>query len=293
MPLYGKTKSGLLLPVTLGGPIMAAPAGLLLDTYPNAAFAYSFRKLRTAYAGSAVRIRRSSDSTELDVGFSGDDFDAAAAAAFIGGGSGFGVTWYDQSGNSRNVVQATAADQMAYAAAGVNNLPSFVGAEGKFLGLTGITITGNDRVTTSVAIENSEVASFGRYIIFAADGETHAFNNDDSFDMSTGNGSTDFTFAFNGVNPSAASSWTDEVPLIAGFTILADGTMQNYKNGSAGATGAGGATPSLGDTASTIYIGRQKAANSASFIGHIGEAVVWGSLPDIAAIQTDQAAYWT
>ena len=38
-----------------------APApSLLLDTYPNAAVAYSLRKLRTAYSGSAIRVRRSS-----------------------------------------------------------------------------------------------------------------------------------------------------------------------------------------------------------------------------------------
>jgi hypothetical protein len=102
----------------------AAPIAPLLDTYPSAAVAYSFRKLRATYAGSAVRIRRSSDNGELDVGFSGNDFDAAAAATHIGGGSGFIVTWYDQSGNGKDATQATAGLQPSYIALGVGGLPS-------------------------------------------------------------------------------------------------------------------------------------------------------------------------
>jgi hypothetical protein len=42
---------------------------LLLDLYPNAAVAYSLRKLRDAYSGSAIRVRRSVDNTEQDFGF--------------------------------------------------------------------------------------------------------------------------------------------------------------------------------------------------------------------------------
>jgi hypothetical protein len=45
------------------------PPSLLLDLYPNAAVAYSLRKLRNAYSGSAIRVRRSVDNTEQDFGF--------------------------------------------------------------------------------------------------------------------------------------------------------------------------------------------------------------------------------
>jgi hypothetical protein len=38
----------------------------LLDLFPNAAAAYSLRKLRAAYSGSAVRVRRSVDNVEAD-----------------------------------------------------------------------------------------------------------------------------------------------------------------------------------------------------------------------------------
>jgi hypothetical protein len=48
----------------------AAAAPLILDQIgaPSAA-AYSLRKLRAAYAGNAIRVRRSSDNAELDIGF--------------------------------------------------------------------------------------------------------------------------------------------------------------------------------------------------------------------------------
>lgn len=84
----------------------APPAGLLLDTYPGAAAAYSLRKLRTAYTGAAIRVRRSSDSTQTDIGFNGSgELDTTALTTFVGAGSGFVTIWYDQSGNSNNLTQ--------------------------------------------------------------------------------------------------------------------------------------------------------------------------------------------
>ena len=41
----------------------------LLDTYSGAAAAYSLRLLDSTYTGSAIRVRRSSDNTEQDIGF--------------------------------------------------------------------------------------------------------------------------------------------------------------------------------------------------------------------------------
>ena len=84
----------------------------LLDTYPNAAAAYSVRKLRAAYTGSAIRVRRSSDNTETNIGFTAlGNLDESALTTFCSGTNGFVTTWYDQSGNGRNATQTTAANQ--------------------------------------------------------------------------------------------------------------------------------------------------------------------------------------
>ena len=83
----------------------------LLDLYPSAAAAYSLRKLRSAYTGSAIRVRRSSDNTEQDIGFVNNALDTSSLTSFCGSGNGFVTTWYDQSGNARNATQTTAANQ--------------------------------------------------------------------------------------------------------------------------------------------------------------------------------------
>jgi hypothetical protein len=109
----------------------AAPFVGLLDLYPNAEMAYSLRKLRAAYTGAAVRIRRSSDNAETDIGFlANGNFNSAAAVAFCGAGNGFVTTWYDQSGNSKDWLQPTAANQPQIVNAGasilVNGKPSIL-----------------------------------------------------------------------------------------------------------------------------------------------------------------------
>jgi hypothetical protein len=75
------------------------------------AAAYSLRRLRSAYVGPAVNIRRSSDNAVQDVGFANNVFDATAYAAFVGGGTAFAAKWYDQSGNAADGIQATAGNQ--------------------------------------------------------------------------------------------------------------------------------------------------------------------------------------
>ena len=109
--------------------VMAA-ASLLLDLYPSAAVAYSLRKLRTAYTGSAIRVRRSSDNTEQDIGFTGNELDTTALTTFVGAGNGFVTTWYDQSGNARNATQTTQANQPQIVSSGsvltTNNKPSLL-----------------------------------------------------------------------------------------------------------------------------------------------------------------------
>jgi hypothetical protein len=91
---------------------VAVAQNLLLDDYPNAAAAYSLRKLDKDYTGNAIRVRRSNDNSEQDIGFtSSGDLDTASLKTFVGANSGFVTTWYDQSGNARNATQTTAANQ--------------------------------------------------------------------------------------------------------------------------------------------------------------------------------------
>jgi hypothetical protein len=98
-----------------GGPTLP----YLLDTYSGAAAAYSLRKLRAAYTGFAVRVRRASDNTSQDIGFNGSGgLDTTALTSFIGSSDGFVTTWYDQSGRTNDIVNVTSAQQPQIAQAG-------------------------------------------------------------------------------------------------------------------------------------------------------------------------------
>jgi len=85
--------------------------GPLLDVYGGAAAAYSLRQLSVNYTGSAIRVRRSSDNAEQDIGFSDGLLDTASLSSFCGADNGFVTSWYDQSGNSNNATQITAINQ--------------------------------------------------------------------------------------------------------------------------------------------------------------------------------------
>jgi Alpha-L-arabinofuranosidase B, catalytic len=99
---------------------------------------YSLRRLRTAYTGSCVRVRRSSDNTELNIGFTDNVINSQALLTFVGSGNGFVQTWYDQSGNGFNVTQNVQAQQLKLVSNGVistcNGLPAIIATNTTFIG---------------------------------------------------------------------------------------------------------------------------------------------------------------
>ena len=93
---------------------------VLLDVYSGASIAYSVRRLSSTYTGSAIRVRRSSDNLEQNIGFDGSgNLDTGALTAFVGSGNGFVTTWYDQSGSGNNCFQTSASAQPQIVSAGV------------------------------------------------------------------------------------------------------------------------------------------------------------------------------
>lgn len=100
-----------------------------IDSAGSASLAFSLVKLFKNYNGKCIRVRRSSDSTELDIGFDSlGNLDTTSIVAFCGAGNGFIKTWYDQSGNGRNLQQNTNSKQFQIVSSGsvitLNGLPS-------------------------------------------------------------------------------------------------------------------------------------------------------------------------
>lgn len=96
----------------------AAPFVGAMESYVAAGGAAWYRalsishRLSSAYTGPLFRVRRSTGG-EQDVPYDAatNQLDTVSLGAFCAGANGFVVTPYDQSGNARDVTQATANDQ--------------------------------------------------------------------------------------------------------------------------------------------------------------------------------------
>lgn len=280
-------------PLLRGGGTVGA-SGLLLDNITNAANitgVWSLRKLKSAYAGNCIRIRRSSDNTEQNFGFSADVVDTAGIASFVGGGSGYVVTWYDQSGNALDVTQSTAANQPLFVASGINSKPSldFDGSNDSFSrsSVPATTLFAADQSTIMIV----KVQPTG------ADGDT-IFQWGDATDrvnvhaVQSGTFYFDFgTVASGRVSFSEAAGWRDaahviEVYRATGGTqqVLIDGTSKVSSSKSSGPSG----TKTL--SIATAHLG---SANNTD--GYVAEIIVCNAdigSTDRSTIRSDQGSYY-
>ena len=107
--------------------VYSTPTQGLLYDYPGASAAYSLRNLIDTTT-NVVRVRRSSDNTEQN--FTATQITDGTLVTFTGANDGFVTTWYDQSGNGRNAVQATALRQPKLVSSGVlqtkNSKPTLI-----------------------------------------------------------------------------------------------------------------------------------------------------------------------
>ena len=82
-----------------------------LNQFPGASLGLSLDKLDINYTGFCIKVRRSSDNNELDIGFVNNELDTASLLDFVGSGNGFVSIWYDQSGQNIDVSQNLASAQ--------------------------------------------------------------------------------------------------------------------------------------------------------------------------------------
>jgi hypothetical protein len=136
------------------------PPALLLDSYPGASVAYSLRLLSSSYAGSAIRVRRSSDNAEQDIGFTAGVLDTSTLLTFCGGGNGFISRWYDQSGNLKDNIQLSSGAQPRIVLSGnletVNLKPAVNYISGTFTG------TSLENVTTQSIFTVGQVVTYNQ-----------------------------------------------------------------------------------------------------------------------------------
>ena len=177
----------------------------LLDTLAgqNAAAAYSLRRLKNSYNGAAIRVRRSNDNSEIDIGFDQNgELNESDLTSFVGVNNGFVTTWYDQTSSGNPLLQASTGQQPRIVSAGVvnkqNNKPAinFIQAS-----------------STILVLANSSLFQQGPFTFAAVIGTHGTGGSQDFFGTRNGNG--------------AGWSWLYRTSPRYGFANIAVGEVNN------------------------------------------------------------------
>lgn len=212
----------------------AAPSFALdsLTSGLDAAWSVS-RRMLTSYNGSLIRVRRSSDSTESDIGCDASgNLDTAALLAFTGAGSGFVVTIYSQSG-TKHLTQATAAMQPRIVNGGVIDV---VGANNRPAAVTMTANTQVMRTASFTAVTSSSLTM--NAVIYAPSSATRLFCGTSAGGADAGAGGwlpayLSSTTKLASYNVSDRASFTVSLPLLMAYSSLTTPTGHTLRlNGS-------------------------------------------------------------
>jgi hypothetical protein len=167
-----------------GGQSMPTFVGILDQLSIAAVFAGSAaRRLSVDYVGPLLRVRRSSDSAETNIGCNDSNIlDESVLTSHTGANSGFIVTMFGQSAAGNNLTQATPANQPRIVDSGVidktaNGQPAshWSGAGSLGLAVTGLSTQISTKLTV-IALIAMDVSSgaFARAVsLNATGGEDH------------------------------------------------------------------------------------------------------------------------
>ena len=240
-----------------------------------------------------MRVRRSSDNAESDIGFAGaGDLDVTTLLAFTGGDSAFVARWYDQSVNGRNATQTTAAAQPRIVSAGVvdmlNGRPTLI-----FSGAQTLTcpvaayINATDGTWTANAVFSTTNTVLGQNFVDSdATGRVAQFLRVGSNSISC--------IAFNSTNAAFSSSAAGLAANTATVASSVRGltSVQAHLNGAGGTLVTTSGTPTLQSRALSIGM---RLNGTAFFGGSISEVVMVNSALNATERQTlerNQGAYF-
>jgi hypothetical protein len=254
----------------------------LLDTYGGAAAAYSLRKLSSTYSGNAIRVRRSSDNAETNIGFDGSgNLDQAALTMFIGANNGFVTTWYDQSGNSKDATQATAINQPRIVNAGsidlVNTKPAILGDGSNDTLINSTLSLTNPSSIFTVVDKVGTSGSFGLFYLISLSG---------AFNVLSGG----YDFYQNGPSFSASYSNNNQSLLVA-KTATTGTNWELYGNNTTVTNSGQNIGTSIGNTVSLF----DRDGVSARCNMYMQEFIVWNSdqMTNRAGIQTNINTFYS
>lgn len=218
------------------------------------------RRLLASYTGPLIRIRRSSDNAEQNIGANGlGDLDTAAITTFVGSNSAFVRTIYHQNGGV-NLGQATAASQPRIVNAGtletVNGKPACLFSGSQFLeaALSGGNAAAWTNYMTASVEANVAGQSFARLLAAGASGVNDWTNVNSFVGFSRVAIGTTYNIQFNATSTSAVTL-ANGTNLIAASRFQAGNPVRYLKvNGNSAITENTAATPNF--TFTTLRVGR-------------------------------------
>ncbi|WP_421696432.1 arabinofuranosidase catalytic domain-containing protein [Aestuariivirga sp.] len=197
----------------------------ILDGRAVPEIAVSLHRLRSAYAGPLIRVRRSSDNAEQNIGAGtvAGGLDTAALTAFCGSSSCYIRSWYDQSGNGRDAAQASAAWQPRIVNAGTVE---------RFNGLPAPVFKNSALVTSSLLPSSSAVWSthLTKVVGPGQTGRGRIWGEDVNPSLATNTDGWDDYFGPSG--SAIISSYSTANPRIVSLAIAATGAASIWANGS-------------------------------------------------------------
>lgn len=245
------------------------------------------------YTGPCIRVRRSSDSTEQDINFSNGIVDTTAIASFVGAGTGYVMTWYDQK-NAYNLTPY-------YPSSGVQYYP--------IIRLSGTTQT-DSRGVVSIKFGNADytamfTAAGGTRLINSLSGTIYYSHQAAAATMALGgnsNGNSLHTIQQSGGTASSSVFWDWVSPqtyrYLDGTTIstmigvspnfdVSSGTVYtNLGNNTKKLVSESGVGWNTLGTGHSIG-GRGNGSTSAYFQGFINEYLIYGSTVHNSSTQED------
>lgn len=229
------------------------PVTHLINVFGDAFLAYSLRKINSDYNGPIIRVRRSSDNTETNIGLVNDILDTVSLLNFVGSSDGHVVTWFDQSGNGRDINQTQATNQPKIVKSGVlvtstNGLPSIETDGNDYFTNTGFVNKVNN-FTYSIVIDVPNLTTNHAICATGSNGTQMWYSRTNGNDRNYDNvpitapklsiGSHLITMSVDGVNAfqSINSVWEDGQPLLLNFNGSNNSDSNFWLFSRAGASG--------------------------------------------------------
>lgn len=283
--------------------IRARTGTYALDTDPRPAAVYSLRRLLTNYnINKAINLRRSSDNTNQDIGFVGQDFDVATATTFLNGSNGFITTWYDQSGNGYNATQSTAANQPQLIFNVFGSRPGllFGGSSTKALS------TASNLLNLESFFASPTGGTFNSVISVSAYTNSSFLFTKGNVQILTGSGSsflpgvrvvlTNFTTNTWYINPSQNIKGAHTLDVLYSYASTSNTPTFKVDGVTTGITSATPSLPITPDTGYSLIIGNSAATGGANgWSDYISEMVFWPvtrPAAQYAILHANQSAYW-